>query len=108
MSVLSDPAARAAAARKIAEDTGGRLEPKDPLSVWEREHFFAFDSVQMRLPLRNRTEVRTHLGMILETLTTLHTELKDKPRSERADLLLAHSTVRALNRKLNAYRKLTK
>lgn len=100
----NDPAARAAAARKIAEATGGRLEPKDPLSSWEREHFFAHGSVQLRVPLRNLAEVRTHLAMAIETLTGLHDELTRRPRSERSDLLLVATTVKALNHKLNAYR----
>lgn len=101
---LDDPVARAVAARAIAESTGGRIEPRDPLTPYEREMYLAWDSAQLRVPLRNRAEVKVHLEMIEEAVRGIREDLDKRPRTERSDLMHVQTTLRGLNRKLNAYR----
>lgn len=101
---LDDPAARAVAAKAIANAAGGRIEPRDPLTPYERDMYLAWDSVQLRVPLRNRAEVKIHLEMIEEAARSMRDDLEKRPRTERSDLMHVQMTLRGLNRKLNAYR----
>ena len=103
-SVLREsPAARAAWAKKLVQDTDDGRDPRDVLSGWERENFFAWDSVQLRLPLRDPVEARRYIDLILGTFQELSFKLERTPEGDRMDLLTIHSVVKALNQKLNDY-----
>jgi hypothetical protein len=103
---LNDPAARAAVARKIARDSqpGPTVDRHGVLSQWDRETFFAFDSVQLRIPLRDPTMVRVHLRLMEEAVHALRFRLDQSKEGDRSDLLLVQGVMKGLNQKLNAYR----
>lgn len=92
--------------RQIAAESRGSpdMDPRDVLSKWDRETFFQWDSVQLRIPLRDPTEVRQHLKIMSDVIHDLLYKLEKDPRGDRTDLLTVHSVVKSLNQKLNAYR----
>lgn len=98
------PAARAAWAKELVRSTLDERDPRDTLGSWERDVFFEFDRVQLRIPLRDPVQVRNHIGLILGALQELAFKLEQTPQGDRMDLLTVHSVVKALNQKLNAYR----
>jgi hypothetical protein len=100
----TDPTARAAWAKQLVDDSGGRVQSRDVLSDWDRDMFFNGKTVQLRLPLRDPAEVRRHLALTVDTLTALLKRLQDQPKGDRTDLLTVHGVIRALNQKLNAHR----
>lgn len=94
------------AAKEIVDavmDTRREQDPRDVLTRWERD-FFGAASVQLRIPLRDPVEVQTHLKLTIETLMSLQRHLQHSP-SDRHALKTVEGDVKALNRKLNAYRR---
>lgn len=96
----------AAAGKIIALQSRGREEAdaRDVLGAWERETFFQWDSVQLRVPLRDPVELRRHLEIMSDVIHDLLYKLEKSPQGDRMDLLTAHSVLKTLNQKLNAYR----
>jgi len=106
MTVLNDPVARAAWAKKLAADTapGNGRDPRDTLSGWDRETFFGGASVQLRIPLRDPAEARRHLALVEQAVHDLRHHLEQVTQTDRSALLTIHGTIRTLNQKLNAYK----
>lgn len=97
------PAQRAAWAKELVQERIDGRDPRQTLNNWERDTFFAFDSVQLRIPLRDPVEVRQHVDFILGAFQQLALRLEQLPEGDRTDLLTVQSVVKALNQKLNAY-----
>lgn len=79
----SDPIARAAWPKNLAEDSlGDTRDPRDVLGTWERQNFFGRKAVQLRIPLRDPVEALNHLGLIEEAFHTLiASSLLQNPRA---------------------------
>lgn len=107
-SVLNQGAAqRALWAKRLVQDSADDQDPRDVLNSWERQTFFAFDSVQLRIPLLDPVQARRHLNCILGALQELVYKLEQTPEGDRLDLLTIQNVVKGVNQKINAYRSRT-
>ena len=106
MSVLDNPAERAAWAKKLAKESApkGERDARDTLSGWDRDMFFGGKAVQLRIPLLDPVMVRTHLAMVEAAVRDLRLHLEQVKETDRSALLTVHGAVRTLNQKLNAYK----
>jgi hypothetical protein len=97
----------AKAAKEIADGVvkGDRAqEPGDTLTAWERSTYFSATSVQLRIPLLDPKQAEIHVKMVIAEMTALLVHLQHSPPDRHA-LKATEGTVKALNRKLNAYRR---
>ena len=97
---------RALWAKKIVEDSAGSSDrdPRDVLTAWDREFMLGYNSVQLRIPLRDPVELRRHLELVEAAVRELRYTLGLRIQSDRVDLMTAQGVFRSLTKKLNAMR----
>lgn len=98
--MLGNPIERAAFAKDLVAKSD--TAPGDTLSEFDRA-IVGSDSVIIRIPLRDPMEVRRHLSMIEETARQLRLRL-ERNATDRSHLFMVRGVIRALHKKLNAYR----
>ena len=100
--MLDDPAARAAWARKNVLDSAGP-EPLDERDALARD-VLGPAAVRLNIPLRSVTELRRHVRMIIGEMEAIAASLDRGGEKDQTMLFGAGGRIRALSKKLNAYR----
>ena len=89
------------AARQIAAESA--LE--DPLSEFARS-LVAGSSVQIRLPLRDPGQTKTHLEMLIRAATEAIMVIDRADRRDHNTLYYVRTRLRLANQKINSYRRI--
>ena len=98
------------AGRKIAADAMRGLAPgedaRTALSEFDFQVLGGMERPSIRFPFRDPVECRQHLRLTITALTELALAMERLPAHDRHGMLLFRHTIRSLNKKLNAKRRL--